>query len=465
MVWVVGASEILEADKWRSPFPSAPKKRVVRTKVKGITNVKKQPSDEVFERSLWDLKKFFEVQMKNVNSLVKDDIGVAEVRQVAARPGRKNLLAGRCSLPRIFDTIWACLEEKVPFIFILPVDLLQAEAMQKMLGPVQNKVVFIMPRQMALSHAGFVYFGWDLDRFGLRHQVYWLPRVGFGSFTYGEVKTVEKNDKKGPRKKEDRGKDNKRGQEKNTATSKGKNKSEKYKGQGVSHAGDSHAGHKVSDILDVTVHPAPVISLLTIRLEDSLACTWMDPNLISLNPFKWSLADNSKDVRDARKMVPDVVALAEMAISQLSSGRPQRQLMCFHIHGESGLGKTEQDLKSALAYLALHSLGTRGADLSAEQRHIEHSLIHTNAVLESFGNAATVRNANVSRFAKTVKAEYVAKDKKSEFEIAGVSMNTFMLELRQFTNQVRVIIIFHQRMIRTCRHIYDAVVFPVAIIL
>ena len=164
--------------------------------------------------------------------------------------------------------------------------------------------------------------------------------------------------------------------------------------------------------------------------------TWMGPHLISLNPFKWSLADNSKDVRNARKMAPDVAALAEIAISQLSGGRPQ--LMCFH--GESGSGKTE-NLKSAMAYLAAHSLGTRGADLSAKQQHIEHSLIHANAVLESFGNASTVRNANASRFAKTVKAEYVARDKKSEFEIAGVSIDTFMLELRRFTNQVRVILI------------------------
>ena len=137
---------------------------------------------------------------------------------------------------------------------------------------------------------------------------------------------------------------------------------------------DSHEDARVSDIFDVTAHPAAVMSLLKTRLEKGLMFTWMS-TLVSLNPYKWSLSGNSQDIRNSKKMAPDVAAIAELAISQLSDGQPQ--LLCFH--GESGSGKTE-NLQSELAYTAAHSLGTEGADLSPEQRHIEHSLIHANAV-------------------------------------------------------------------------------------
>ena len=73
------------------------------------------------------------------------------------------------------------------------------------------------------------------------------------------------------------------------------------------------------------------------------------------------------------------------------------------LSGESGAGKTE-NTKKVISYFA-----TVGANEykggPAKKRNLEDQVVQTNPVLESFGNAKTVRNDNSSRFVSVLGSE------------------------------------------------------------
>lgn len=111
------------------------------------------------------------------------------------------------------------------------------------------------------------------------------------------------------------------------------------------------------------------------------------------------------------EVAPSVFAIAEAAYSSMLRYRRPSGII---ISGESGAGKTES-ARQVLAYLARVS----GAHLSAAHRkggghsaptHLDASiavaqrvrdrLVTSTVVTEAFGNAATTRNDNSSRFGK-----------------------------------------------------------------
>jgi myosin heavy subunit len=98
------------------------------------------------------------------------------------------------------------------------------------------------------------------------------------------------------------------------------------------------------------------------------------------------------------------------------------------ISGESGAGKTEAT-KKIMQYLARV---TRRKEGETGQSSLEDRVLSSNPLLESFGNARTLKNDNSSRFGKFIKISF---DTESG-GIVGASISNYLLEKTRITTQI-----------------------------
>jgi myosin protein heavy chain len=102
--------------------------------------------------------------------------------------------------------------------------------------------------------------------------------------------------------------------------------------------------------------------------------------------------------------------------------------------GESGAGKTE-NTKKVIQYLASIAGGANS------QGGLELQILQANPILESFGNAQTIRNHNSSRFVCFVAYFNIIKGKfiRIEFNpighINGANIERYLLEKSRVTHQ------------------------------
>jgi myosin-5 len=114
-------------------------------------------------------------------------------------------------------------------------------------------------------------------------------------------------------------------------------------------------------------------------------------------------------------------------IEVLQFGSPTNQSIL--VSGESGAGKTVTT-KIVLNYFAMLSkqraengtprLASPGTE---EEVSIEQQVLQSNPILESFGNARTIRNDNSSRFGKYIDIAFTKSGK-----LSGASIETYLLE-------------------------------------
>ncbi|KJZ77553.1 Myosin-1 [Hirsutella minnesotensis 3608] len=163
------------------------------------------------------------------------------------------------------------------------------------------------------------------------------------------------------------------------------------------------------------------------RFEGAEIYTYIGHVLVSVNPFR-DLGIYTDQVLESYKgknrleMPPHVFAIAESSYYNMKAYNDNQ---CVIISGESGAGKTEA-AKRIMQYIANVS-GEQSGDI----KKIKEMVLATNPLLESFGNAKTLRNNNSSRFGKYLQIHF-----NSTGEPVGADITNYLLEKSRVVGQI-----------------------------
>ncbi|XP_059069015.1 myosin-3 isoform X2 [Cryptomeria japonica] len=179
---------------------------------------------------------------------------------------------------------------------------------------------------------------------------------------------------------------------------------------------------ETNDLIQLSYLNEPsVLYNLQQRYVQDMIYTKAGPVLVAVNPFK-DLGLFGHDFIEAYKCKarfhPHVYMMADIAFDAMMRNGISQSII---VSGESGAGKTET-AKRAMQYLA--SIGSCS--------RIENTLLKTNPILESFGNAKTLKNDNSSRFGKLISIHFNSSGK-----ISGANIQTHMLEKSRIVQQAQ----------------------------
>eukprot|EP00035_Acanthoeca_spectabilis_P020591 m.433685 g.433685 ORF g.433685 m.433685 type:complete len:1351 (-) comp17608_c0_seq1:6494-10546(-) len=203
------------------------------------------------------------------------------------------------------------------------------------------------------------------------------------------------------------------------------------------------------------LNEAAVLFNLQDRYASNLIHTYSGLFVVVVNPFQ-RLPIYTDDVINAYKgrrredRPPHIFAVVDQAYRDMLQEQENQSILCT---GESGAGKTENTKKviQYLTHIAASGKSTNRAEKKAaqvaqsrrktvglamttasdlERGQLENQLLRANPILETFGNAATVRNDNSSRFGKFIRIHFNA-----EGFIMGASIDTVLLEKSRVVTQ------------------------------
>ncbi|GAB5580510.1 myosin-10 isoform X7 [Prionailurus iriomotensis] len=165
---------------------------------------------------------------------------------------------------------------------------------------------------------------------------------------------------------------------------------------------------KVEDMAELTcLNEASVLHNLKDRYYSGLIYTYSGLFCVVINPYK-NLPIYSENIiemyrgKKRHEMPPHIYAISESAYRCMLQDREDQSILCT---GESGAGKTENTKKviQYLAHVASSHKGRKDHNIPGE---LERQLLQANPILESFGNAKTVKNDNSSRFGKFIRINF-----------------------------------------------------------
>ncbi|CAM9773650.1 unnamed protein product, partial [Discosporangium mesarthrocarpum] len=182
---------------------------------------------------------------------------------------------------------------------------------------------------------------------------------------------------------------------------------------------EAEGGEGVSDMCSLNhLHEAAILYNLRTRFLKELPYTYTGEICIAINPYKWlpiygkERGDAYHAAKDRASLAPHVYATSAQAYKGMRDYNKSQSIL---VSGESGAGKTE-----TVKILLNHLASIAGAH--ANDRTIE-KVVRSNPLLESFGNAKTLRNDNSSRFGKFTELQFDARSR-----LYGSKSSTYLLE-------------------------------------
>ncbi|XP_030063972.1 myosin-10 isoform X1 [Microcaecilia unicolor] len=213
---------------------------------------------------------------------------------------------------------------------------------------------------------------------------------------------------------------------------------------------------KVEDMAELTcLNEASVLHNLKDRYYSGLIYTYSGLFCVVINPYK-NLPIYSENIiemyrgKKRHEVPPHIYAISESAYRCMLQDREDQSILCT---GESGAGKTENTKKviQYLAHVASSHKGRKDHSIPPESpkpvKHqsgsllygeLERQLLQANPILESFGNAKTVKNDNSSRFGKFIRINFDVTG-----YIVGANIETYLLEKSRAIRQAKDERTFH----------------------
>ncbi len=210
------------------------------------------------------------------------------------------------------------------------------------------------------------------------------------------------------------------------------------------------------NLIELThLHEPSLIQSLRERYDEGIVYTFCGKILLALNPFQMIEGLYSDETmkqywngHDETSTEPHVYAIAHEAFTAMNRAfddthslsksirrrKPEKNVenvvidQSILVSGESGAGKTVTT-KIVMQYLAklseqaALSRGNKNIEVSSGSSSMEQQVLQSNPILESFGNARTVRNDNSSRFGKFIEIQF---DRTGQ--LMGASIKTYLLE-------------------------------------
>eukprot|EP00760_Papus_ankaliazontas_P030344 PhM_4_TR477/c1_g1_i1/m.27535/K10357/MYO5; myosin V len=167
----------------------------------------------------------------------------------------------------------------------------------------------------------------------------------------------------------------------------------------------------VNDLLQLTeLHESTLLFCLKRRYLRDVVYTNIGPIVVALNPFNFNIPwymdkkmpDYLAEGVVIEQNLPHSWAVAHNTYWEL---RENGQNQTILISGESGAGKTE-GAKIVVKYLGAISTIKGTTEQKSKCEEVNKRIIAASPILESFGNAKTVRNDNSSRFGKFSKLQF-----------------------------------------------------------
>ena len=200
------------------------------------------------------------------------------------------------------------------------------------------------------------------------------------------------------------------------------------------------------------LHEAAIVHNLSHRLQRRHVYTDVGQITIAVNPFCWKTSKPlyEPELRrryrreDAGPLPPHLFALAERTHREVRRGACDQTVL---VSGESGAGKTES-VKLIMHYLSSSREDAQAAAESGElgagalesppaspasRQSVAERVLATNPLLEAFGNAATQRNANSSRFGKFILLRFADRGS----SICGATIQVYLLEKSRVVRRQR----------------------------